>query len=548
MRRAKLSDWFGRVVGLTRARLVELAADRILLAILAGSFCIRLSGILWGLPVFDELERIYHPDEPKVVRVAAEFPGSIWSNTDLRYPTLYHHFLGILTLPLKPLTLVSPDHHYGAVYLTARIVSVCIGTLCVMVTFLVGRRLTDRRTALFAALLLAFTLYHAQNSAWATTDVPSSLLLILFVGAAAKAMAAGARRDYVVAGVVLGLLIGTKYPGAVAVVALPFALVGASRAERRIVAARIAILCGTALAVFLLTTPGILLHPAAFVSSVVFEAERLGQTEESRLHLGWLSRSLSMLAVTMGWPLALASTCGLTWAFRPGVRRLRPWSTVALVYIVALAGSMQARYFILIAPILVLLAADSLLWLATHARLPVRRLGQAAAIVVAASSVAYTGAGAALRYPDTRTLAAHFIEETVEPGSSIGLAYVSPTFGPHAWQYPRIDFERFEAVDFLAGPDVLVVPSVVSDPVEKALRSGKLDATYRWPEAYANEWYGRKSPSPAIFRFFEQLSNGTSQYEPLKQFEPRRLVPIEFGSPVITLYGRKAKGSEAEMR
>ena len=54
---------------------------RWLAGLLLVGFLMRLSGILWGVPLIDA--GYYHPDEPKVIRGACSFPRDVVERTDL---------------------------------------------------------------------------------------------------------------------------------------------------------------------------------------------------------------------------------------------------------------------------------------------------------------------------------------------------------------------------------------------------------------------------------------------------------------------------------
>ena len=95
----------------------------ILLLIIGG--LLRLSGIFWSLPT-ELYGATYHPDEPKIINAAFEFPTHIIENRDLRYPTAVHYTLGLLAYPLKQ--LLPEPFNYQAVYLTGRLISVFFGT------------------------------------------------------------------------------------------------------------------------------------------------------------------------------------------------------------------------------------------------------------------------------------------------------------------------------------------------------------------------------------------------------------------------------------
>jgi len=570
----------------------ERKETRLLLLIIFVSLVLRLSGVFWGLPYIKYM-RFYHPDESKIIDGAYEFPVHILTNLDLRYPTAFHYSLGILSLPLR--LLPYPDDYY-AIYLVGRVLSVLAGAATILVTFLLVLKIFHRRCALLAAFLIAFSMLHVANSAWATTDVLSSLLMSLFLLLLLNTLETEARKAAIFTGISLGFLIGVKYTGAIAIIPLVYLFYSRhlrrffissdparsiARAFASLIHDRNLWIIGlSALGTFLLSTPGILRHPFAFIASLQYEGGRLSNSYLPLYRPETYVVLFKSLSRAMGMPLALTAILGIILAFFRRKDVLFALILMLLVFTLYFGSAMEDRYFIVIMPVLALFASNFLFFIIDLGSLPAAGLSSAQAESPQAeyppqhdkytqqkpskiawpSIVGYTLTGLVCiysflyslgavvsRYPDTRTQAARYIAENVPPGSSIGLGYASKDY-EHSWHYPRIDSKIYEKRNFIKHPDYIVLSSYDYEPVRDTLLRGILNPDYSLPREYWNEWYLSSPPTAAIFQLNEQLWKGTSsEYCLLKTFLPRKLyAPIEFPAPTIEIYLRlKTEGVQS---
>src|SRR6185436_12363526 len=107
----------------------------------------------------------------------------------------------------------SSFHYFVAV--VARFCSVLGGTGAILLTYFLGKDIYEENRALLASLFLCVLPYHSHNSSFATTDVLTSFFLTLFLFVLGRAFLRP--KDvflHVLAGAVLGILVGTKYTGA----------------------------------------------------------------------------------------------------------------------------------------------------------------------------------------------------------------------------------------------------------------------------------------------------------------------------------------------
>ncbi len=262
-----------------------------------------------------------------------------------------------------------------AVFTVARASAALLGTLAVWLLYLAGARLFDRGVALLAAALEAVAFLPVFYAHLALNDVPTLAPLTLSLLGTAGVLRRGRARDYLLAGLGLGLGCATKYTAGIVLLPLLAAaaaqyLTAPSLLGRRVLAG-LALAGATALAAFLLADPYSVLDLHAFEqglahqSSLSGEAQgKLGAPHESgALYYLW------SLTWGLGWVPSVAALGGALTVWRREQRLGWVLVPAPLLYL-AFMGS-QGRYFgrwlLPIFPILCLLAAFAALQLARAA-------------------------------------------------------------------------------------------------------------------------------------------------------------------------------------
>ena len=202
-------------------------------AILLLGAALRVVGSGSGLPL-----PLLNPDETNIVPRAWQIvhgggldPG--WYD----YPSL-------LFLLLAPTQLGLEEPSYGA----ARVVAVFLGIAGVASAWWLGRVAYGSLAGVTGAVGVAVATTHVAYSRMAVTDVLLTLGVTLTL-----ALLVSGRLEW--AGAVAGLAASAKYPGAVLLVPLVVAGLGAWR--------RLAAACGLAAAAFVVTSPFVVLHAGA---------------------------------------------------------------------------------------------------------------------------------------------------------------------------------------------------------------------------------------------------------------------------------------------
>ncbi|MEP6985770.1 MAG: glycosyltransferase family 39 protein, partial [Chloroflexota bacterium] len=93
---------------------------------------------------------------------------------------------------------------FGSTLFGLRATSAILGTLAIPATYFLARTLFDRKTAILAALLLATFPPHIQFSRIAISEISSPFFATMAFAFLARGLKEGQRRDFVLAGVMLG--------------------------------------------------------------------------------------------------------------------------------------------------------------------------------------------------------------------------------------------------------------------------------------------------------------------------------------------------------
>jgi hypothetical protein len=484
----------------------------------------------YGLPFF------YHPDElPKAVSAIKVVRGGI--------PTsfLHPHFMLFFSAPFIHL-----GEALGVPLLVAARASVAtLGVATVGLLFIVGRSLAGPLTGFAAALLYATAPLSVVTAHHFKEDIPLAFWLTLQLLFLVRYLRNGSSRDLFLAAGALGGAMGTKYTG---IISLPLVvgavLLGPPVEHRWRMLAKAA--CWAA-AVFLLTTPGILANPAAFIAGSSFEGWHaiLGHGIKGVLDPGG---SLSVESQAPGGTLRISPvsylwTYHLRYSLIPGlsvagvllalvgtvmaaVRGDRAWRLVAIslgLFYLALETlplkppPFAARYMVVVLPYATLLAGGALA-LAWKGDVPRKALVGLLFVATIVLNGYQSLQQVQAMQPETRDEARSWIFRNLPPGARIimpGLVWYTP-FGGASQQ---------------VGPYNIVA---IQQPSFSELLTASLD-----PRAYllvSSFNYQRHLDFPDVdpdaSRFYRMLFE---QYTPLATFSvPFR--PLGYHNPVIQVF------------
>jgi 4-amino-4-deoxy-L-arabinose transferase-like glycosyltransferase len=264
-----------------------------------------------------------------------------------------------------------------------RLASVLGGTAAVLLTFLFGAEIFDRRTALIGAGLLAVTANLVYTAHIATTDAVQLACIVGVQGALGSAYLAARRseklkpRTAAIFWVALGLGILVKGPIAPALAALTAAaLMIADRRARWVLALQPLWGLPLALAIFL---PWLVLVQretgGAFLAESVGH-DFLGKVAGAQEAHGALPGYYLALTPITFWPASLFLGAGAVWAWRsrrlPAARLLMAW-LVPFWLVLELVPTKLPHYVLPLYPALALLSAKALLAIGEDGMAPAPR-------------------------------------------------------------------------------------------------------------------------------------------------------------------------------
>lgn len=430
---------------------------------------LRFWALDFGLPHLET-----RPDETPVIRLAAKVGRGQLDLGWGMYPDAYVYLTWLQgELGAKLLGLLGRADATGytrllqsepaKIYLIGRVFAALAGTAAVAGLIALARRTSGRAVALVAGLLLATAFLHARDSHAAKPDALLSLWTVAGLAASVALARAATLRRGIVAGLVLGAAVATKYPGVLVSVPIYFgAVLGSSaRGWRRLVPGPALAAGATGLVLFVATSPFMI--TAEEFRAWAFDFARLlfpslsagipgAQPAPPAMSAGpepspygpaawwggYTYHALFSLRHGIGLPAALLALPALIFALvrRSPVLVLAAAFSVAYFALFGLSPARLARYMTPMLPALALLEAEAVV--ALGARLGGRRgtalVALLTAVLVApplASSVRHNRVA---EREDTRVLASRWMREHLPRDASV--AVLGTRFW--AWGAPRL--------------------------------------------------------------------------------------------------------------
>jgi 4-amino-4-deoxy-L-arabinose transferase-like glycosyltransferase len=514
----------------------------LLLPILAIGAFLRIYGFRHGYPFS------FHIDEWHILRDALD----MYRRNSLRPPTFdypsllyYHHEAVSAVLGLfQPPTL-------SALHLAGRLSSAFWGTAAIAATYRLAHRIYGRTAGLLAAAFFALSVTALREAHFATVDTINVLFIILAMDAITCIVKRGERRDYVLAGILIGLVSATKYNGFLLLVPLILAhlmremLAPVSYADllrsiwtRRFCFFQKRLFAAAALTavIFICTNPFAVLdaaHFSRFLAGKLFRmSSGIAPWNHHYLHTSpYLYYLQNLLYWSMGPVLELTGIGGILYMM---IRRQKEGILVAcwvVIYFMLVGAwfNKASRYTL---PMLPFLALASAVLLAEMQDVCVRKgrrllgwgwlmLGGGALIVSLLYSLAF------LRIysrPHTGIQALQWAVANIPRGSSVLLE-------PTAWERPPLDGGvplvsddlaiaglnrfNFQYLDVLKFADARIPAPVLEELLHDTV--GKVNyvaLSMRWYEGFLRS----DLVSPVLRKFYQDLFGGKGDFQKVAEF------------------------------
>ncbi len=401
----------------------------VLWLLLAATLGLRLWGIKQGLPYS------YNSDEAThfVPRAIAFFSHDYNPQYFLNPPAYSYllHFVFELWFggpdAVRRAYVANPTE----VFVVARVVAAVLGTVAVWLTYLAGERFFNRTAALLGAAVFGLGFLPIFYSHLALNDVPALAPVALSLYGVAGVLRNGARRDYVIAGIGIGLAGATKYTGAITAVCLIAAAIcdGAGGAPFKTLR-RLVLALGCAVLAFIAANPYSILDFSAFHAGVTTQQALAGGSDPEKL--GTTAASGTAFYVWtftwgLGWAPSIAALAGSVMLVVR--RRLAPALVLipAPIAFIVFMGDQQryfGRWLMPVFPIVALLAGYGAVevarWLIRTRGMPLVLAAAAVAVVMLGQSLtAAIHNDVVLSHADTRNVTRAWMVRHVPAGAKV---------------------------------------------------------------------------------------------------------------------------------
>ncbi|HWK26749.1 MAG TPA: glycosyltransferase family 39 protein [Solirubrobacter sp.] len=501
----------------------RLAWPALLAALFAAALILRLVGLKTGLPY------VYNADENShfVPRAIGMFGHNLNPDYFVNPPAFTYlvHALFALRWGTDPATVggafaADPTSAFAL----ARAASAVLGALAVVFTAIAGARLfDDKRAGALAGALLAVAFLPVHYSHFALNDAPTLAPLAAALIGIAGIYRTGRTREYVLAGLALGVAIATKYTAGIVLVTLIAAALVSPVAQARV--RNLALAIGLMCAGFIAANPYAVLDASAFRDGLQHQTDAAGD-ETGKLGLadssGW-RYYLGTFTWGLGWLpslFALGGAAALIARHRRLALLLAPAPILLFLYL-GQQSRFFARWLLPIYPILCLLAAWAVFALADRVRW--RVLAPALAVLLLAQGIVYSAHNdVVLARADTRWVAREWMKANIPAGTKIVMEPIAPdqwamdtghplfdaTGSGNRWNKYRTSRSCFFNGETLQSP----CPVVKLEDYERTLRpelvEGYKHAGFCWIVTGSTQYgraYADPKAVPDAIRYYDEL-------------------------------------------
>ncbi len=254
---------------------------------------------------------------------------------------------------------------YDHITVVGRVLSALIDTAVICLTYLVGRKVYDRRVGLLAAAFVTFTVFHIQVAHFYAVDALLTFFVLLFFVFAVDFARQGGAAKAVLMGTSLGLALATKFSAAPLLLVVAGAYVVYFRRNREQNVSQALYFFGlTALAfgvVFFVAEPYAILDFEAFVAGVAEQGRMVRGIADypyTRQYINtvpFLYQVQHTVLWGMGVPLGLVAYCGFGFFLWRLVRHRESTELLLLAWVgpyFLVTGSFMVKFMRYMLPLL----------------------------------------------------------------------------------------------------------------------------------------------------------------------------------------------------
>jgi hypothetical protein len=449
----------------------------LLITLFVIGFLLRLYPLMWGSAFYDPGQFSLHSDEPNVVRYVDDFPDTLITNHDYRYPTFIHNVWGAAWVVAGETFNLRDDEisaagtpSYERALIFGRALNILIfGLGSMILTWAFARKLFGFRVALWTVGCLNLFVWTVASTALVQVDVCSAfgLLLVFYLLIDVERSPGLIWSRSIWVGLALGTAVSMKYTSAIG--ALPVALVCAKswyrgRANPLEVTGFLTVTALSGLLAFTFFVPGAIFDFDNFIQSVLYEFKDKSSGVASHVSFEGF---LASLGDSLPFWLLVPAFFGVIYAIRHqfSVVMLSVLISMSL-YILITRRSFKPDYGILLVPYVASFAGLAISRFSVmHS---IRTTGALAAALLILGHV-HTAWALHSRYSlDTRYAFQEWALENIPPGP-IGEAPRASKY-PY-WSSPKVP-PGYEFVSVHLMPDWIVLNKRDSSTAMKAITDG----------------------------------------------------------------------------
>ncbi len=412
---------------------------KILFVMLLLAFLIRIPGFWSDLP------HSTMSTEVRKINLALKMGAGYMPKDYLTHPPFFAYILlvgyGVLFVVGRIFGFFGSITDYQTLYFTdptifyviARTAVLALSVSSILVLYLIGKRLYGKKISLVACLFMTVLIVHVKWSHFSTGDIPAAFFSLVAFYYVIGVFQRARLKDYMLAGLFIGIATATKYNAAIMIV--PFLIAHIFNVkyskQKMFFPLNKKLFFGLllAIAIFLLCCPYALKNLISFEQSFQTQFNDMHSTTYNfpswrAASSGWIYIPRYIVPASIGLFLAILSIGSLVWAILKGKRE--DWLIIGYILILYLGtGSwtlIKPRYYLVVSIFLLLLNARFIvefIWNANVIKRKYQMLGFLCLLFLIEPAIIVTKYSQIITNRPVTADAREWIEKNIPPGVKI---------------------------------------------------------------------------------------------------------------------------------